>query len=251
MGDERQAGPFAGRLITLTGGAGGIGRAAARVFLDRGARVHLVDVDADRLDAAAAGLDAPGRVVTSVSTLESPADCARALTEGGGPSFALVHLAGIFEPDDPAGGDNAQYRRVLDANLTDGYDVAGAWRAHADTGAGPARVVFTSSLAFNRGAARYVAYSAAKGGLVGMTRALARRWAPDVMVNAVAPGIILTGMPDPVIAERRDQLIAEIPVGRFGEPEEVATVIAFLCGPDASYVNGQLINVDGGTIMSG
>ena len=134
------AAPFSGRLITLTGGAGGIGRAAARVFLDRGARVHLVDVDRARLDAAAQALGASGRVVTTVSTLDSPAECARALEAAQGPSFALVHLAGIFEPDDPAAGDRDAYRRVLDANLTNGYDVAGAWRERADTGSGPARI---------------------------------------------------------------------------------------------------------------
>ena len=84
-----------------------------------------------------------------------------------------------------------------------------------------------------------------------MTRALARRFAPGALVNAVAPGIILTTMPAPIIAARRDALLDEIPLSRFGDPSEVASVIGFLCGPDSSYVTGQLINIDGGTVMGG
>ena len=110
-------------------------------------------------------------------------------------------------------------------------------------------MVFSSSLAFRRGAVDYVAYSAAKGGLVGMTRALARRFNKQANVNAVAPGIIMTNMAVPLIIEQKDKLLAEIPLGRFGAPEEVASVVKFLLGWDASYITGQTINVDGGQVM--
>ena len=243
---------FTNKLALITGGAGGIGIATARMWLDRGGSVCLVDVSADRLSVAAKQL-ADARVSTYVSTLETADACAAAIASAGGPIHSLIHLAGIFEADtdmDAASARNV-YDRVLQANLTNGMDVANAWEPTADRRDGPARLVFVSSLAFNRGAVSHVAYSAAKGGLVGMARALARRFAPGVLVNAVAPGIILTSMPAPIIAARKDALLNEIPLGRFGEPSEVASVIAFLCGPDSSYVTGQLINIDGGTVMGG
>jgi NAD(P)-dependent dehydrogenase (short-subunit alcohol dehydrogenase family) len=243
---------FTNKLALITGGAGGIGVATARLWLDRGGSVCLVDVSAERLNTAAKTL-ADSRVSTHVSTLESSHACAAAVEAAGGPIHSLIHLAGIFEADnqmDPASARDV-YDRVIQANLTNGLEIANAWEPTADRSDGPARLVFVSSLAFNRGAVNHVAYSAAKGGLVGMTRALTRRFAPGALVNAVAPGVILTSMPAPIIAARKDALLAEIPLARFGEPSEVASVIAFLCGPDSSYVSGQLINIDGGTVMGG
>ena len=92
----------------------------------------------------------------------------------------------------------------------------------------------------------YPAYSAAKGGIVGLTRALSRKLAPDIRVNAIAPGVIRTRMTDQVIARQGNERLAQIPLQRFGQPSEIATVIRFLCGADASYVTGQTITVDGG-----
>ena len=92
----------------------------------------------------------------------------------------------------------------------------------------------------------YPAYSAAKGGIVGLTRALSRKLAPDIRVNAIAPGVIRTRMTDQVIARQGNERLAQIPLQRFGQPSEIATVIRFLCGTDASYVTGQTITVDGG-----
>jgi NAD(P)-dependent dehydrogenase (short-subunit alcohol dehydrogenase family) len=243
---------FSGKLALITGGAGGIGVAMARLWLDRGGAALLVDVSEERLAEAVRSLDHP-RVHTYTSALESAAACTEVIAHAPAPIHSLIHLAGIFEADDDMGPDDARavYDRVMQANLTSGIEMANAWEPHADRRDGPARAVFVSSLAFNRGAVRHVAYSAAKGGLVGMTRALARRFAPGALVNAVAPGIILTSMPAPVIAARREALLDEIPLARFGEPSEVASVIAFLCGPDSSYVTGQLINIDGGTVMGG
>ena len=237
------AAEFTGRHVVITGGAGGIGIETARTFLAHGAHILLIDVDAARLDAAKAALGGT-RVFTAVSDLATPADCV-ALMEGAKPVYALVHLAGVFEPDPLSPDDHGVWDRAIAANLTNAYDMAVAFRPNADP-RGPSRVVFASSVAYRRGSAGYVAYGAAKGGIVGLTRSLSRRFAPDVLVNAVAPGLIETRMAAPIIATRGDAYRADIPLRRFGAPAEVASVIRFLCSRDASYVTGQTITVDGG-----
>lgn len=237
------------RKIVITGGAGGIARACAALFLDQGADVLLLDPNAAGLETARDALAAGDRVALGVGALESAEACRGALEATGWRYHALVHLAGVFEPDPMTPGEETVWERAIESNLSNGYRVAEAFHALRAADAEPSHVVFVSSLAFNRGASDYVPYTAAKGGIVGLTRALARRWAPKVLVNAVAPGIIETSMPARIIAERGERLLSEIPMQRFGQPEEVASVIDFLCSPAASYVTGQTINIDGGTIV--
>ena len=235
---------FTGKRIVITGGAGGIGIETARQLMDRGGHVVLVDQDAGRLDQAR---DTLGRVrlATFVSALDTPAACAAALDAAGAPVHALIHLAGVFERDALDPEDHGVWNRAIAANLTNAYDMAVAFQTRFDR-RGPARMVFASSVAFRRGSAERVPYAAAKGGIVGMVRALSRKCAPDILVNAVAPGVIETRMAEEIIAERGDSYRQEIPLQRFGQPGEVASVIRFLCSADSSYVTGQTITVDGG-----
>lgn len=239
-------GEFDGRMFVISGGAGGIGRACAVQLLARGASILLADVDAEALRKAKHEL--PGdRVSTIVSSIESPAEAARVLDAASQPIFGLVHMAGLFEHD-PLDPDRREiWDRAMLSNLTNGYDLAVAYASRRDRHA-VGRIVFCSSSAFRRGAAGRVAYSAAKGGIVGLTRSLSRQFAPHTLVNAVAPSAILTSMTTEVLAERGEALLAQIPLGRFGEAHEVASVVTFLCSSAASYVTGQTINVDGGTL---
>lgn len=235
---------FAGKRVAITGGAGGIGRATARVFLDAGAHVLLIDPDADGLAAVRQALG-PARLATWCSDLATPAACAEALDQAGGTLDALVHLAGLFERDPLDPDAHGVWDRAIAANLTNAYDMAVAFAPRAERSE-PARIVLTSSLAYRRGSADYPAYAAAKGGIVGLTRSLARRFAPDILVNAVAPGLIETRMAAELIAKGGEPMVRQIPLRRTGRPEEVAEVIGFLCGRGSSYITGQTITIDGG-----
>jgi 3-oxoacyl-[acyl-carrier protein] reductase len=238
------ASTFTGKHIVVTGGAGGIGIETVRAFIEHGGHVIMADIDEAAL---ARAQDSLGRVrlATIASALDTPAECARVIEAAGAPVYALVHLAGLFERDALDPDDHGVWNRAIAANLTNAYDMAVAFATRFDRRE-PARIVLTSSIAYRRGSADRVPYAAAKGGIVGLTIALSRKLAPDVLVNAIAPGVIETKMTDQIIAERGDGYRHEIPLQRFGKPSEVASVIRFLCSPDASYITGQTITIDGG-----
>jgi NAD(P)-dependent dehydrogenase (short-subunit alcohol dehydrogenase family) len=236
---------FADKQIVITGGAGAIGRACARDLLSRGAGVTLVDIDAGRLDEAAADLGTADRITKVTSRLASVADADAALGAAGTPVYAIVNMAGLFEHDALDPEDHTVWDRAMAANLTNAYDLAVAYQRHRDRD-NVGRIVMCSSLAFRRGAVGRVAYSSAKAGIVGMVRALSREFAPHTLVNAVAPGFIRTSMTEDLARTRGDEYLATIPLKRFGKPEDVAGVVTFLCGEGSSYVTGQTINVDAG-----
>ncbi len=239
---------FTGQTVLITGGAGGIGVACARMFLAAGACVHLVDIDTGRLRAAHEELSALGGVTSDVSGLATPAQCRGAFDSAGRGIDMLVHMAGVFEPDPLDMDDRTVWERAIASNLTNAYDMAIAFRAQHKGAVG--RIVMCSSRAFQRGAPGRAAYTAAKGGIVGLTRTFSREFAPGIRVNAIAPGLIVTRMTEELVATMGAQRMSEIPLGRFGKPEDIAGVALFLCSDAASYITGQLITVDGGTLNS-
>lgn len=235
------------RKIAITGAAGGIGHACASILDALGAKLVLIDRNQEALRTVVDGLQEKAHSQVC-SNLDSIAECRRALASDG-PLYGLIHMAGIYEGD----GLGEEYRvvwdRTLAVNLDMVFDLVSA-AAPLMTGKEPGRLVMTTSVAYRRGSWDHLAYSASKGGVAGIVRALSRKLAPRILVNGIAPGIINTGMPAEIIASRGDALRNEIPLKRWGAADEVASVAAFLCSRASSYITGQIINVDGGMVNS-
>ena len=243
---------FSGRTLVLTGANGGIGREVARLFLAQGANLVLSDLNERALAEFVATLDAPsGRVIACGMDAASPADCdhlvRQTLEAFGGIDF-LVPSAGIYRAQPMREMTDAQWRETLALNLDGVFFLVRRVVAHLRA---QGSIVFLSSMAAHRGAFYNAHYSASKGALLSLTRSLARELGPDVRVNAVSPGVIETPMAADLIKARGADSIAQTPLRRLGKPEEVASVIAFLCSAAASFVTGEVIHVNGGLHMAG
>ena len=241
---------FNGKTILVTGAAGGIGSCLVQMLLKARAKVIAIDQDASGLSALSNMTRGSPNLSIISSNLSDETSAVEAL-QGIKALYGLVHLAGTFEPDNFVIGDTKNvFDQSINANVRNFYSLFIAAKP-ALRASSNARIVLCSSVAFNRGAYFHTAYSGAKGAIVGMARSLARREAPNILVNVVAPGIIDTPMIRDLVKARGQQaIVQEIPVQRIGTAYEVSAVIRFLLSEDASYITGQVINVDGG-IVSG
>lgn len=237
---------LAGRTVVITGAAGGIGKATAAAFLADGAHVVLADRDADALGLVAAGFDTPERVSTVVADGLDTDAASRTVDAALAATGRLDHLvlgAGIYPEASVAEMTDADWAACLGVNLTAAFRLCRAAVPHLGPGTS---IVGLTSIAGQRGSRNHAHYAATKGGLLAFLRSLALELAPDVRVNAVAPGTIET----PMTALNREtmpgQILAGTPLGRFGTPDEVAGVIHFLCTPAAGFMTGQEISVNGG-----
>ncbi|WP_285031662.1 SDR family oxidoreductase [Mycolicibacterium sp. lyk4-40-TYG-92] len=237
---------FAGTTALLTGGTSGIGHATATLMRDAGAYVTVTGTRASASDYEVdlAGLTYRQLIVTdhdSVDALAAELDSVDVLVNNAGANF-------------PGGLDESTsegFAASVELNLLAPYRLTSAChRALArSSAAGGASVVMLASLAALRAVPIVPGYGSAKAGILALTRNLAVKWAPDrIRVNAVVPGVTATRMTAPMdyVPEAKQAQIDHIPLGRFAEPNEIATAIAYLCSGAAAYTTGAALVVDGG-----
>jgi NAD(P)-dependent dehydrogenase (short-subunit alcohol dehydrogenase family) len=239
---------FAGRVALITGGASGLGFAAAQRLVREGCTAVLADVNAQALDAAAASLGAgTQRVVMDVGdATQVQRGVAQALAAAGRIDI-LVNSAGVSFQGSVLDNPLDAWERVLRINLTGSYLVTQAVARHmAERRSG--RIVMLASISGQQVWSGRVAYSSSKAGVVGLMKSCAIDLAPlGITVNAVSPGPIATPQTAALHNEVvRAAVVAATPMARYGKPEEVADVIAFLASDDARFVTGHELVVDGG-----
>ncbi|WP_258189690.1 MULTISPECIES: SDR family NAD(P)-dependent oxidoreductase [Pseudomonas] len=212
----------------------------------------LTDLDGDGLADFSRELDPSGeRVVTLRMNAANPEDSAKAvqlaIDRFGGIDF-LVPSAGLYQSQPIRQMTDEQWRQTLGINLDGVFYLCRraipALRANS-------AIVNLSSIAAHRGAFSNVHYGTSKGGLLSLTRALARELGPETRVNAVSPGIIETPMTQALIATRGSDSVEQTPLKRLGQPSEIASVIAFLCSSGSSFITGEVLHVNGGLYIAG
>lgn len=241
---------FGGRSAIVTGAARGIGLAVAQRLAAGGARVALWDLDKDALAVAAATLKDAASAQTCVLDITEEAAVARALEETaaklGGPDI-LVNNAGITGPNAKTWDYSlADWQRVLDVDLTAVFLCCRAVvPGMLDRGYG--RIVNVASIAGKEGNPNAPAYSTAKAGVIGLTKSLGKETAGSgVTVNCVTPAAVETDIFKQMTQEHIDYMLSKIPMGRFGQVEEVAALIAWLASEDCSFSTGAVFDVSGG-----
>lgn len=226
----------------MTGGNRGIGLAIARAFAARGDKVAVTH----RGSGAPEGLFGVRCDVTDAEQVEA---AFHEVENANGPVEVLVSNAGITEDTLLMRMSEDQFTRVIDANLTGAYRVAkrasrGMLRARWG------RMVFISSVQALSGSAGQVNYAASKAGLIGLARSITRELGGrNITANVVAPGFVVTDMTDVLKDDLKRKALANIPAGRFAQPDDIAAAVAFLASDEAGYINGAVLPVDGGLGM--
>ncbi|MGP3950780.1 SDR family NAD(P)-dependent oxidoreductase [Streptomyces sp. 7N604] len=238
---------FADRVAVVTGGASGIGAATAARLADEGAAVVLADVADERGKHVAEAIRARGGRAEFVRADAADEDDWRRVIDAAhatGPVGVLVSNAYVDHLTPAHETSLTSWDRQVAVNLTAGF--LGVRAALPDLRERRGAVVLTSSVHAHHGIPRHPAYAAAKGGLLSLCHQLAVEYGPEVRINAVLPGPILTAAWDRVREEDRQRSVAGTAARRFGTPEEVAAAIAFLAAGEASYITGTSLVVDGG-----
>ena len=242
------------QVAIVTGAGRGIGQAIATRLAGEGARVAVVSRTETNSQKAAAEINAqfPGAAkpyAVDVADSKASADvCAKILADFGRVDI-LVNNAGLTRDGLAMRMSENDWDLVMDTNLKGAFNFTqGILRNLIKQRSG--RIINISSVAGLMGNAGQTNYAASKAGLLGYTKSLAREVASrSITVNAVAPGFIVTDMTDVLPEAIKTAVVGNIPMGKFGEPSDIAAAVAFLAGPDAKYITGQCLTVDGGMVM--
>ena len=239
-----------GKVVIITGGAGGIGKETSRLFVKVGASVAIFDVSQEGIDAAVAEIGGNTRgYVVDVARFDDVTRNVQQAIADFGHIDVLINAAGITRDGFLTKMDVADWDKVIAINLTGPFNCTKAVAPHMmERGSG--NIINVSSVVGVYGNIGQTNYSATKAGLIGLTKTWAKEFAKKGMrVNAIAPGFIKTPMtakmPDKVL----QMVVDKTPMGRMGEPIEIANALLFLASDESSFVTGHILQVDGGVVL--
>ena len=247
---------LSGRVAVVTGASRGIGRAVAVMLAAQGAKVivNFRTNEAAARDTVATIGGAGGEALAmqfDVANAEAVETAMKDVSASCGGIHILVNNAGVAVNALTLGAEDADFRRALDVNLGGTFHCTRSALRQIMRAPGGGRIINVTSVVGETGSAGQGPYAAAKAGIIGLTKTWAREYASrGLTVYAVSPGFIATDMTASELSlGRKDDLLKTIPLGRIGMPEDVAHAVAFLAGPKAGYITGQVVRVNGGLFM--
>jgi len=243
---------FDNKIALVTGSAQGIGFSIAEKLASEGATVIIADIAEDAAKSASEKLKSAGAksdyMAMDVSDFNQVAEKMKALVEKHERIDILVNNAGITRDGLILRMSEKDWDMVLDINLKSVFNCSKALaRSMMKTGG---VIVNVASIIGQMGNAGQANYAASKGGIIALTKTLAKEFASrGVRANAVAPGFISTAMTDKLSEEVKGKMLEAIPLKRLGRPEDVANLVSFLCSDESAYITGQVVRIDGGMVM--